>query len=291
MTTINKTVFSSYQNILIQQLAMSSARSVSTVESASAVSTSIAAQNPDGAHSLTSSLLGKWNDTRQSIDRWGNITREINQSKKAFAAEMLKRIKEQIRMLMMLSGGDPKVRARQIAILARELAAAVREYASASGDAGQTSATAQDSNGAAVSPADAADAADATGGATAAAEQPTPADSATATATPAAAFQPLSAHAANEQLGNRISEYSRTTSESDSASQEDREFAMEVRKLAAQLKALAKLNEVRSPKDNNRSTKRETSATEEALREVEQRLSNMDTPHTAASPSFSIVAG
>lgn len=287
MTTINKAGFNSYQSILVQQFAKTSARPVSTVTSAASVSTGIAAQNPAGANSPTSSVLNKWNDALQAINSLGNATREINQSKKAFAAEMLRRIKEQIRMLMMLSVGDPKSRARQIAILAKELAAAVREYTSTSGDAGQASATAQDSSGAAALPADAVDAA---GGTTAAAEQSTPDVSATAAETPTAAFQATAAQQTSELLGSKLAEYSRATSAADSASKEDREFAMEVRKLAAQLKALAKQNEVRSRKGGDESTEPETAVTEEALREIEHSLSGMDTPITPASPSISILA-
>jgi organic radical activating enzyme len=301
MTTINKAIINSNTSLLTQQLAKESSRQalnkdVSLPASANSVPVKIANLN-----SQLSSILDKLSDAKQAISQWGNITQEINQSKKAFAAEVLKRVKEQIRILMMLTGGDPKARARQIAILARELAAAAREYASASGDspsasvaptadsAGTTTPSTGDLSNAATA---VADTSGATSGTVAAAEPSDPnAGNAVpdVSATPPSVsmqYQPGTTHQVNEQLGIKIAEYTRTSS----TSQEDQAFAMEVRKLAAQLKALAKQNEVHAHKGKDQSTEREMADINDALREIEKSLSSLNTPNPAA-PSINIVAG
>lgn len=294
MTTISKTGINSNTNILIQQLAKGSARQALASDSTLPASSSPAPFKPNQLNSQLGAILNRWSDAQQAVDKWGDVTQQINQSKKAFAAEVLRRVKEQIRILMMLTGGDPKARARQITLLAKELAAAAREYASASGAASQanvasTAGSVDDQNAsAAVAP----DAAAATSGAAAVADQSgqnaTPDVSATTPAGAAASmqYQQISAHQLNEQLGNKIAEYSKT----DSASQEDMAFAMEVRKLAAQLKALAKQNEVRGHKGTDQSTRREMADLEEALKDIEKSLSSLGAADAAPMPSISIVA-
>jgi hypothetical protein len=297
MTTINKAIINSNTSLLAQQLAKESTRQALNKETSLPATASSVPVKQDKLNSQLSSILNKWSDAKQAINQWGNITQEINQSRKAFAAEVLRRVKEQIRIMMMLTGGDPKARARQIAILARELAAAAREYASASGDssqanvaptadsAGTTAPSTGEQNNAATA---VADTAGATSGTAAVAEQSgknvesAPPDvSATTPASPA-----VSLHQVNEQLGNKIAEYTRTSS----TSQEDQAFAMEVRKLATQLKALAKQNEVHAHKGKDQSTEREMADINDALREIEKSLSSLDTPNPAA-PSINIVAG
>jgi organic radical activating enzyme len=286
MTTISKTGINSNTNILIQQLAKGSARQALASDSTLPASSSPAPFKPNQLNSQLGAILNKWSDAQQAVDKWGDVTQQINQSKKAFAAEVLRRVKEQIRILMMLTGGDPKARARQIALLAKELAAAAREYASASGAASQTNVVStagsvgDQSSSAAVAP-DAA-VAEQSG------QDVTPDVSATTPAGAAASmqYQQISAHQLNEQLGDKIAEYSKT----DSASQEDLAFAMEVRKLAAQLKALAKQNEVRERKGTDQSTRREMADLEEALKDIEKSLSSLGTPDAAPMPSINIVA-
>ncbi|MFZ2163363.1 MAG: hypothetical protein WAW02_14210 [Sideroxyarcus sp.] len=286
MTTIIKTGINSTTNILVQQLAKGSARQTLASDSTLPASSSPAPFKPNQLNSQLGAILNRWSDAQQAVDKWGDVTQQINQSKKAFAAEVLRRVKEQIRILMMLTGGDPKARARQIALLAKELAAAAREYASASGAASQanvasTAGIADDQSASAAVAPDAA-VAEQSG------QDATPDVSATTTAGAAASmqYQQISAHQLNEQLGNKIAEYSRT----DSASQEDLAFAMEVRKLAAQLKALAKQNEVRERKGTDQSTKREMADLEEALKDIEKSLSSLGAADAAPMPSINIVA-
>jgi hypothetical protein len=296
MTTISPTGGNPSLNIATRTLVRDSTKQAPDTSLSSPSSVSTAPQEPVNPHSQASAFLNSWSDAKQVIGSWGNAAQEISHSRKAMAAEMLKRIKEQIRMLMMLNAGDPKARARQIAILARDLAAAAREYASASGNSGQANGITPDNNSVtASSTTPAPDSSVAASTTSPASEQSAP-DITSATpdafppttvdATGVIQYQSISAHQANEQLGARISGYSQPSS----ASQEDREFAMEVRKLAEQLKALAKQNEVRSHKGSNESTEREMAAIDDAFREIEQSLSSLGTPDAASSPSINVVA-
>ena len=267
------------------------------------MSGSSVSSKPDVLNSPLTSPISKWSDAKQAIDTLGNATQQISQSRKAIAAELLKRIKEQIRIMMMLTGGDPKERARQIAMLARELAAAAREYAAASRDSPQTgeasavggavhstSSDEQDKSAGAV-----ANATGATASTTEVAAQPdqnvgqaTPDAAPTTTTSPAEPmpYQPTLAQQGNEQLANRVSGYNQTSS----VSKEDQEFALEIRKLAAQIKTLAKQNEARTHKGQDQSTERETANTNEALKEVEHSLAIIESPNDSHSPSINIMA-
>jgi hypothetical protein len=311
MSTINNTVGNSSTNWLTEQIAKAASRQVlnkaQSIPQSTPVSDSSASPSPDILNLQLASLIKKWSDAKQAINILGNTTQEINQSRKAMAAEMLNRIKEQIRMMTMLTAGDPKARARQIAVLARELAAAVQEYASATGNFSQSrdaSAAAgagiQNQNTSSTEQGDSASAATNAAGATASVAgvtaqsdqnvgQPAPDTSPTTTTSPAEpmSYQPNSTHQVYEQLANRIWEYNQTSS----ATKEDQEFAMEARKLAAQLKALAKQNEVRGHKGTDQSTERETANTNEALREAEHSLAIIESPSVSNTPSINIVAG
>ncbi|HLZ19554.1 MAG TPA: hypothetical protein VKO67_08065, partial [Smithellaceae bacterium] len=100
--------------------------------------------DPERADALEKRL----NDSRQVIAQLSNSKSNAAQSKKAAAAEKVKRIKAEIQMLKTM-GGDPKLVARHIARLARELKAAAREYASAgstSGAAGEPAANSSDNH-------------------------------------------------------------------------------------------------------------------------------------------------
>ena len=307
MSTINNTVGNSSTNLLAEQIARTASKQVLNKAQSTPVSDSSVSTSPDILNLQLATLIKKWSDAKQAINILGNTTQEINQSRKAMAAEMLKRIKEQIRMMTMLTAGDPKARARQIAVLARELAAAVQEYASATGNSSQSreasaaaGADIQNQNTSSAEQGDSASAATNATGATASVTevtaqsdqnvgQPASDTSPTTTTSPAepTSSQPSSTHPVNEQLASRISQYNQTSS----ATKEDQEFAMEVRKLAAQLKALAKQNEVRSHKGTDQSTERETANTNEALREVEHSLVIIESPSVSNTPSINIVAG
>ena len=295
MSTINNTVGNSSTNLLAEQIARTASKQVLNKAQSTPVSDSSVSTSPDILNLQLATLIKKWSDAKQAINLLGNTTQEINQSRKAMAAEMLKRIKEQIRMMTMLTAGDPKARARQIAVLARELAAAVQEYASATGNSSQSreaSAAAgagiQNQNTSSTEQGNSASVTEVTAQSDQNVGQPA-SDTSPTTTSPAepTSSQPSSTHLVNEQLANRISEYNQASS----ATKEDQEFAMEVRKLAAQLKALAKQNEVRSHKGTDQSTERETANTNEALREVEHSLAIIESPNVSNTPSINIVVG
>jgi organic radical activating enzyme len=297
MSVIGNTVISSNTGILAQQLAKTSTRPAPNKDTSITTSDNSSPVKSDTPNSQLTSFLNKWSEAKQAIEKLGNATQEINQSKKAFAAEVIKRIKEQIRIMMMLTGGDPKARAKQIAALAKELAAAAREYASASGDTSQPSeATAADgansqtaatasSTGEQSNSTGAASTVEGASGGTADVSPTTQAETAQSPQNPLD-----STHQSNELLGNKIAAYTQTSSAT-SVSKEDQEFAMEVRRLAAQLKALAKQNEARTHKGADQSIERETADTNEALREVEQSVSIIESPNVSYAPSINIVAG
>lgn len=300
MSIIGKTPINS--NLLAQQFAKGAARQALYKEQSQTVADNSVPTKPDVVNSQLTSFINRMNDAKQAINKLGDATREISQSKKAFAAEMLRRIKEQIRLMMMMTGGDPKARARQIAAMAKELAAAAREYAAASGDASQVNeapATGTQNELAQATNADqsnsttaVASTAESTTSTASVSEQSAP-DTVNAAPTPTAVpaetmpYQPNSTHQVYEQLASKISEYGHTSA----SSKEDQEFAMEVRKLAAQLKAMAKHNEVHTHKGTEQSTEQETADTNEALREVDHSLAIIESPDVSPPPSINIVAG
>jgi hypothetical protein len=290
--------------ILAQQFAKRSSQQATNTQTSSpapAISATAQPEKPNPYATLTS-FLSKWKDAQQAIGSLSRAPQAISQARKAAAAEMIQRIKNQIKLLMMMGGGNPKARAQQIAQLARQLATAAQEYASASGGgsqegnasaAGNTSAqndTAASSGGEQNATASAAsatpDAAEATSSAT-----PDTSAAAAATAVASAtsaspAESPISTQQVSEQVGSKVAEYSGNSSESNA----DQEFAMEVRRLAAQLKALAKQNEVRSPNNPEKSTDREMALTNDAFHEIERALSNIDSANTAVTVSIAVVA-
>ena len=304
MSTISNTTGNSGANRLAQQFVNVPSKQILNKVQSLPVSGSSVSSKPDVLNSPLTSPISKWSDAKQAIDTLGNATQQISQSRKVVAAELLKRIKEQIRIMMMLTGGDPKERARQIAMLARELAAAAREYAAASRDSPQTGEASTAAGGVQNTSSDeqtnsASAVANSTGATASTAEvaaqpdqnvgQVAPDAAPTTTTSPAEPmpYQPTSAQQVNEQLANKISGYGQTSS----ASKEDQEFALEVRKLAAQIKMLAKQNEARARNGTDQSTERETANTHEALKEVEHSLAIIESPNVSHTPLINIVAG
>lgn len=277
MSIIRNAAPDSSAGILAQQFAKRPGHKATNTQASSPALAIPATEQPDNPnpYAVVASSLSNWKDAPTSIGSLSRAPQAISQARKSAAAEMIQRIKTQIRLLIMMNGGTPKARAQQIAQLARQLAAAVQEYASASGG-GEQNATA----GAASDT-------------TEATANPTPDTGAAGTATAVASAPPAgSAESPNltqqvsEQIGSKVAEDTQNSSESTA----DHEFAMEVRKLAAQLKALAKQNEVHSSKNPEKSTDREMGTTNDALQEIERALSNIDSANTAVTVSIDVVA-
>lgn len=296
MTTIKNTGIDTRASILAQQFAKR------TVQPANPRGNSPAPASPASAQAAQTSpnaaiaeLMNKWKDAQQAIEGMSNATQDIGQSRKAAAAEMVRRIKEQLRIMMsMMAGMDPKARARQIAQMARELAAAVREYAAASGGSAQESVSVTADSGASRNDnAASSDSAGSASGVSASETAPSTgtAPEANAESAATAAAPATEATGTPQQPGvairDKLAEYSQNAASPDATA--DQEFIAEVKKLAAQLKALAKQNDVQSPKNPEKSTGRETASTQEALKEVERGLASIETVTPAATASINVV--
>lgn len=235
-------------------------------------------------YAALTTFLNKLKDAQQAIKQTSAATQGVNQSRKAIAAETVRRLKEQLRMMMsMMAGMDPKTKARLIAKMAQELAAAVREYAAASGG---------DSQGGIAATADSADAQN---GDTASSgdKQNDVADTSVSTSTQTLVTSTTenttsSPNKIGELVRDQLAEYSQNSGSSDAKA--DQEFVMEVRKLAAMLKALAKQNVVQARNHPEKSTERETAISNDALREVERSLTDIASANTAVTVSISVVA-
>ncbi len=305
MTIINNSGLNSKAGILAQQFAKRAAQQPVNLQPAAPAPASPTATQPDQAdpYAALREFVNKWKDAQQAISSMSNAGQSISHARKAAAAEMLNRLKEQLKIMMsMLASMDPKTRARLIAQMSRDLAAAAREYAAASGGGAQESVTVNvaDSGGtqndsAAASGGEQPANADAT--AVAADTAPSPdagAESAAAAtaATPTTAANPADATSTSQQVGDtvrgKLAEYAQNSGSPDAKA--DQEFAMEVRKLAAMLKALAKQGEVHAPKHPEKSTEREMANISEALKEVEHSLSSIESGSAAVTISISVVA-
>lgn len=236
-------------------------------------------------------------ETRQAIAKLNVMTQDAAQMKKASAAERIKRIKEQLKMLMSMGMiGDPKANARQIAQLAKELAAAASEYASAGGAAQQNSSAAHTAT-ASTENNSAAPASNSAGNATAevaAVATEVLAAGTSTNASPATAPAQLSLTADSQQgapqtrtaLLNKIGELHPKSA----ASEADRDFAREVRNLAAQLKALAKQQEARLHLAGDHTADSEIAKIGQAINEIEQVVASISAPSAEAGSAINIFA-
>ena len=201
-----------------------------------------------------------------------NLPRNMDAEQKAAAVQKVQRIKDQIKMLMMMGGiGNPRDHARQIAQLARELAAAVHEYALAGGSDNEaehassgasaiaTTPTQQDQNS--VSPVDADASAQAKSAST---DDESIASSAAVQDTTLQQFG-MQSVAAGLQHKSDISSA-------------DQEFIEEVRNVVTQLKALAKLQELRLNQTGDKTG--EISRMHYALDEIEKNISGIGSPES-----------
>jgi hypothetical protein len=186
-------------------------------------------------------LERKLAEAKQAVEQLSVMRKGMAQSRKADAAEKVKRIKAEIQALRM-AGGDPKMIARRIAQLARELAAAVHEYAAGSGARASADSGAQ-SPAAITAGALANISSSATAGAAsnegASNSNNTQENGDYATAKPERPPAEEAKAKFKEDLERRLGEINETAVEA----REDQAFAQEVRSLAAQLKALAKQQE------------------------------------------------
>jgi hypothetical protein len=253
-------------------------------------------------------LKKKLDDAEHAIVQLRSGKSHAAQSRKAAAAQKIKRIKEEIQILLRM-GGDPKVIARKIAKLSKELAAAAHDYASSDGvsyldnPAGANAETNMSNNntnnsnhtlsattqsdsaagGAAASPAVSmvmvADQPDASG------EKGENNESGAPDVRSQSQInieQNKSIQQYQEGLQQQAKTYWQNKSDEltqkISATKANQEFAREVRTLAALLKMLARQQKQRLSEKGDHSADREIAQTNQALAEVEKSLSSMETP-------------
>ena len=212
-----------------------------------------------------------------------NLPRNMDAAQKAVAVQKVQRIKDQIKMLMMMGGiGNPRDHARQIAQLAKELAAAVHEYATAGGS---DNAAEHASSGLSViaptlsapnqnsaSPVDA----DAS------------AHAAKAVGTAAETSENSSVVVPYSQQQERMQSVAAGLQHKSDLNRADQEFIEEVRNVAAQLRALAKLQEARLSKTADQTG--EIAKMHQALGEIEKNISGIGAPDVAPSVSVNLFA-
>ena len=298
------TIYSS-ADILAQQYAKASNKKPTFEE---AVLAGIGRTDPQKADALKKKL----DDAGQAVDQLRAVKSKILQSRKADAAEKVKRIKQEIQMLKTM-GGDPRVIARRIAQLSRELAAAAREYASASADgrSSQNDLTTSDAGasvagnntmllstagagsaaGPVVVPAEtgsgdaaASGRADEKGGST-------PKEATTAATSVGAALEEgmrQYQEAQRQKMTDDVQKITDDTKQKTAEAEADRQFAQDVRTAAALLKALAKQQEQRLHKAGDHSEDHELSQTNRVLAEAEKSVSGMLAPSTSATAVFAV---
>ncbi len=243
-------------------------------------------------------------ETKQAIAKLNVMTQDAAQMKKVSAAERVKRIKEQLKMLMSMGMiGDPKANARQIAQLAKELAAAASEYASAGGAGQQNSPAANASTAGAennsAAPASAAGnnagntAAEISAVATEVAAAGASANASPTTAPAGASLTQGSRQGSDTQtpqphtaLLNKIGELHPKSA----ASEADRDFAREVRNLAAQLKALAKQQEMRLHLAGDHTADSEIVKIGQAINEIDKVISGIAASSAEAGSAINVFA-
>ena len=283
-------VYFSSARMLTQQYDISGRKLLSSQK---IVLDSIRQTDPGKADALKKNLA----DAGQVIAQLRSGKSKAAQSRKAAAVEKIKRIKEEIKMLMAM-GGDPKMIARQIARLSKDLAAAAREYASAGrASSPDNAAAAGASNGNTISTAAQNDGtAGATVSLTASAENVSgvlvvfgergeTGKSDAPESTALAQIDVLQEKNTQQDqdalrqrmktdLQNKAAELSSKTS----AAEADRQFSREVRALAALLKLLARQQKQRLQQAGEHSADREMVQTSQALAEAEKSVSGTCAP-------------
>lgn len=218
--------------------------------------TRFSGQSMEPVRKQLDAMQAQLQQARQAVSQLDASSQQSAQAQKTAAAERVKQIKEQIRMLMML-GGDPKSMARQIAQLSRELANAARDYAAASktSNSGQDPVTnnVPDSKTAVNSTSVAAD------------------------TVPSQAGGSDSAGVKQYQENMKLNSGA-TGNAPSPVTDEDRKFVSEVRRLASQLKSMASqlAGEPAAPN------------IEQALKEIEKSISEILTP--SSTPAIDVTA-
>lgn len=229
------------------------------------------------------------NTLKQTLQQLQSGSKNVNEERKAAAAQRIAQIKAQLQMLRMLAATDPKAAARQAAQLARELAAAVRDYSGSSGSTGGVPVEAGAATSSATATVATAASPDAVAGAAGQTENKdaTVADSDTTTSTvntdgttpdgndkTDAEKKDEQRAQFNESLKSQIAEIQQKAGKI----QADVEFKKSVREIAAQLRSIIEQGKRRAEhdkKDDGFSVEAQQGLN--ALRDVEHSLNDMGT--------------
>ena len=244
-------------------------------------------------------LKKQLDDTEQVIAQLRFGRSKTLQSIKAEAAEKIKRIKEQIKLLMMM-GGDPKMIARQIAQLAKDLASAARSYSSAtaggtstpdnaasadaktttSGDNTVSTAAQSDSTAGCATESVVVSTVPVSGEPTAS-EKKKEKDGTTSPNAPLTSSADVAQDrgicqyqdALRQQMKTDLQNKTAALTQKDSETAADRQFAQEVRTLAALLKSLIRQQKLRLHQPGDQTTGLSLTQALEALAEAERNAS------------------
>jgi hypothetical protein len=307
-TSINS---SNYFNVLAPQYSISSAKQpvVSEVTLGNIVPAALAIAVV--GKTQMDAYQKQWEEAIPAIAQLRNGSQNIAQVQKAAAAEEVHRIKDEIKILMMMRWiGDPKAIARLIAQLAWELASAAHEYASAGGGgtpqestaladtkaansgASDTSSNSNQNNSVAADVSAAASGAPTVTGTSDVKELNETFDAASTVPTGAAlAAGPRQyldnlKQQSNADLQNDIAGLQQQSSSADA----DSEFVKEVRNLASQLKALAKQQVKHVPQAGGQTADVEIANADQAINEVEKIAFSIVVSSMQVSSSVNIFA-
>lgn len=210
---------------------------------------------------------------------------------KAQAKQAVDRLKERIKMLRMMSGGDPKALAKMVAGLSKELAAAAKQYAAAGG----TEAVSADATSSDTSAADPQSAKETP----AASDTPSPEQDSAAAQIDDASATPQTADAPSQQTpeaAQKTDAYQKMVAglekqsqllEAKSADAKDsNDFMKEVRALATQLKSYLK-HAVAHMDKAQQATNPDAADADKSLQEVDKAINDAN----ASSNALTAVGG
>lgn len=101
---------------------------------AQAASLLVALEKP--ASENAAQLLKRTQQSQNILQQMDSSKSDVNEQRKAAAAEKVQRIKQKLATLRLIASINPEAAAKQAAQLSRELAQAVREYSASGGDGG-----------------------------------------------------------------------------------------------------------------------------------------------------------
>lgn len=242
-------------------------------------------------------LRQKQQEARNVLEQLESSKKDMNEQRKAAAAEKIQQIKQKLQMLRLMAAMNPEAAARQAARLSRELAQAAKEYANAGG----SSASMPTASSTGV-PADT----NAKNDAESAAVVPNqhqengemPADESVAAVVQTTFINPETVKQEIENIADDKEDHEKTftdkineqisASEKDMAkSRADSDFANEVKNIRNSLKQIIENAKRKMETEQDPSLDQDVKSAENALRQVDQAVNDINvnaTAHMVAAP-------